>query len=320
MKKLADAVFAMALAVAAGTAPAQEPWPARPVKLVVPSSPGGGTDFFARILAQALGEAMKQQFIVDNRPGASGNVGAQVVASAPRDGYTFLVASNASIAINPVLFTKLAYDAERDLAPVARGVMAINVLVANPATGMKSVNDLIAQAKRQPETLAFGSAGTGSSLYLGVRMIEEAGGVKFIHVPYKGVSPAYQDLLAGRLQFMYTDLASALPYVSSGRLTALAADRKTPLLPGIATFAEAGWPEIDSPTSFSVMAPSGVPPAVLQKMAAEIAKALKALAPRLEQQGLVPVFDSPAEFAADLARERASWALFIKRNGITADQ
>jgi tripartite-type tricarboxylate transporter receptor subunit TctC len=320
MKKLADAVFAMALAVAAGTAPAQEPWPARPVKLVVPSSPGGGTDFFARILAQALGEAMKQQFIVDNRPGASGNVGAQVVASAPRDGYTFLVASNASIAINPVLFSKLTYDAERDLAPVARGVMAINVLVANPATGMKSVNDLIAQAKRQPETLAFGSAGTGSSLYLGVRMIEEAGGVKFIHAPYKGVSPAYQDLLAGRLQFMYTDLASALPYVSSGRLTALAADRKTPLLPGIATFAEAGWPEIDSPTSFSVMAPSGVPPAVLQKMAAEIAKALKALAPRLEQQGLVPVFDSPAEFAADLARERASWALFIKRNGITADQ
>jgi tripartite-type tricarboxylate transporter receptor subunit TctC len=320
MKKLTDAVFAMALSVTAGSAPAQEPWPARPVKLVVPSSPGGGTDFFARILAQALGEAMKQQFIVDNRPGASGNVGAQVVASAPRDGYTFLVASNASIAINPVLFTKLAYDAERDLAPVARGVMAINVLVANPATGMNSVNDLIAQAKRQPETLAFGSAGTGSSLYLGVRMIEEAGGVKFIHAPYKGVSPAYQDLLAGRLQFMYTDLASALPYVSSGRLTALAADRKTPLLPGIATFAEGGWPGIDSPTSFSVMAPSGVPPAVLQKMAAEIAKALKALAPRLEQQGLVPVFDSPAEFAADLARERASWASFIKRSGITADQ
>jgi len=286
----------------------------------VPSSPGGGTDLFARILAVALGEAMKQQFIVDNRPGASGNVGAQVAASAPRDGYTFLVASNASIAINPVLFSKLTYDAERDLAPVARGVMAINVLVANPATGMKSVNDLVAQAKRQPETLAFGSAGTGSSLYLGVRMIEEAAGVKFIHAPYKGVAPAYQDLLAGRLQFMYTDLASALPYVSSGRLTALAADRKTPLLPGIATFAEAGWPGIDSPTSFSVMAPSGAPPAVVQKMAVEIAKALKMLAPRLEQQGLVPVFDSPAEFAADLAKERASWASFIKRNGITADQ
>jgi tripartite-type tricarboxylate transporter receptor subunit TctC len=194
-----------------------------------------------------------------------------------------------------------------DLAAVARGVMAINVLVANHATGLKSVNDLVAQAKRAPETLAFGSAGTGSSPYLGVRMIEEAGGVKFIHAPYKGVAPAYQDLLAGRLQFMYTDLASALPYVSSGRLTALATDRKTPLLPGIATFAEAGWPGIDSPTSFSVMAPSGAPPAVVQRMAVEIAKALKMLAPRLEQQGLVPVFDSPAEFAADLAKERANW-------------
>jgi tripartite-type tricarboxylate transporter receptor subunit TctC len=320
MKKLTHAALAIALAVAAWPALAEEPWPARPVKLVVPSSPGGGTDFFARILAQALGDAMKQQFIVDNRPGASGNVGAQVVASAPRDGYTFLIASNASIAINPVLFSKLTYDAERDLAPVARGVMAINVLLANPATGLKSVNDLVGQAKRQPETLAFGSAGTGTSLYLGVRMIEEAGGVKFIHAPYKGVAPAYQDLLAGRLQFMYTDLASALPYAGSGRLTALAADRKTPLLPGIATFAEAGWPGIDSPTSFSVMAPSGTRPAVVQRMAVEIAKALKMLAPRLEQQGLVPVFDSPVEFAADLARERASWASFIKRNGITADQ
>jgi tripartite-type tricarboxylate transporter receptor subunit TctC len=320
VKPLANAVLAVTLTVVAGPAPAQETWPARPVKLVVPSSPGGGTDFFARLLAQALGEAMKQQFIVENRPGASGNVGAQVVASAPRDGYTFLVASNASIAINPVLFGKLAYDAERDLVPVARGVMAINVLVAHPATGMKSVNDLIAQARSRPETLAFGSAGTGSSLYLGVRMIEEAGGVRFIHAPYKGVSPAYQDLLAGRLQFMYTDLASALAHVSSGKLTVLAVDRKTALLPGVATFAESGWPGIDAPTSFSVMAPSATPPAVLQKMAVEIAKALRVLAPRLEQQGLVPVFDSPAEFAADLAKERASWAAFIKRNGITADQ
>jgi tripartite-type tricarboxylate transporter receptor subunit TctC len=318
MKTLLHTALAVAVTVAASLASAQETWPSRPVKLVVPSSPGGGTDVFARLLAQALGDAMGQQFIVENRPGASGTVGAQVVASAPRDGYTFLVAANASIAINPAFLTNPGY--ERDLAPVARGVMAVNVLVVNPATGIKDLNDLVAQAKKQPETLAFGSAGTGTSLYLGVRMIEEAGGVKFLHVPYKGIGPAYQDLLAGRLQFMYTDLASAIPHVSAGRIKALAVDRKTLLLPSVPTFAEAGWPTIDSPTSFSVMAPSGVAPAVLQKMAAEVAKALKILAPRLEQQALVPVFDTPAEFAVDLTRERAHWASFTKRNAITADQ
>jgi tripartite-type tricarboxylate transporter receptor subunit TctC len=318
MKTLLHTALAVAMTVAASLATAQETWPSRPVKLVVPSSPGGGTDVFARLLAQALTDAMGQQFIVENRPGASGTVGAQAVASAPRDGHTFLVAANASIAINPAFHTSPGY--ERDLAPVARGVMAVSVLVVNPATDIGSLNELVAQAKKQPETLAFGSAGTGTSLYLGVRMIEEAGSVKFLHVPYKGIGPAYQDLLAGRLQFLYTDLASALPYVSSGRIKALAVDRKTTLLAGVPTFAEAGWPTIDSPTSFLVMAPSGVAPAVLQKLASEVAKALKTLAPRLEQQALVPVFDTPAEFAVDLARERAHWASFIKRNGITADQ
>ena len=269
MKSLLNIGLGVAVAVVAGLASAQESWPSKPVKVVVPSSPGGGTDVFARLLAQTLTDQMKQQFIIDNRPGASGNVGAQIVATAPRDGYTFLVASNSSLAINPALFKNLPYSAERDLTPVARGVVAINVLVVNPATGMKAMNDLIAQAKKQPETLAFGSAGTGSSPYLGVRMIEEVGGVKFIHAPYKGVAPAYQDLVGGRLQFMYTDLASALPHVNAGKLQVLAVDRKTPLLPRTPTFAESGWPKFDSPTSFSVMAPSGVPPAILQKMAAE---------------------------------------------------
>ena len=320
MKSLLHAAFAAAVSVAASLAAAQENWPSKPVKLVVPSSPGGGTDVFARLLAQALTDSMNQQFVVENRPGASGTVGAQAVATAPRDGYTFLVAANASIAISPAFNMKLPFSVESDLAPVARGVMAVNTLVVNPDTGIRDLNDLVAQAKKRPEALAFGSAGTGTSLYLGVRMIEEAAGVRFLHAPYKGIGPAYQDLLAGRLQFMYTDLASAIPYVGAGRLKALAVDRKTLLLPAVPTFAEAGWPTIDSPTSFSVMAPSGISPAVLQKMAAEVAKALKTLAPRLEQQALVPVFDTPAEFAADLARERTQWASFVKRNGITTDQ
>jgi len=319
MKSRLHLVLALALVTLAGLASAQE-WPTKPVKLVVPSSPGGGTDVFARLLAQSLTEALKQQFIVENRPGASGNIGAQAVASAAPDGYTFLVASNSSIAINPALFKNLPFSAERDLTTVARGVMAVNVLIVNPTVGVKNVNEFIALAKQKPDTLVFGSAGTGSSPYLGVRMIEETAGLKFVHAPYKGVAPAYQDLLAGRLQFMYTDLASALSYVNAGKLNVLAIDRKTSLLPGAPTFAEAGWPKFDSPTSFSVMAPAAVPPAILQRMAAEVGKALRVLAPRLEQQALVPVFDTPAEFAASLKKERADWAAFIQRNNITPDQ
>jgi tripartite-type tricarboxylate transporter receptor subunit TctC len=295
-------------------------WPTKPVKLIVPSSPGGGTDFFARLLAQSLTESMKQQFIVENRPGASGNIGAQAAAAAAPDGSTFLVASNSSLAINPGLYNSLPYSVERDLTPIARGVMAVNALVVHPSLEVKTLDDFIAFAKKKPASLAFGSAGTGSTPYLAVRMIEEIAGVKFIHAPYKGVGPAYQDLVAGRLQFMFTDLASALPHVKAGKINALAVDRNTPLLPNAPTFTDAGLAKFDAPTSFSVMAPAGVPPGILQKMASEVQKALKALAPRLEQQALVPVFDTPSEFATSLAQERADWAAFIKRNSITPDQ
>jgi tripartite-type tricarboxylate transporter receptor subunit TctC len=311
---------AVALAFAAGCTWGQDNWPTRPVRLVVPSSPGGGTDVFARLLAQALTESMKQQFIVENRPGASGNIGAGAVASAVPDGYTLLVSANAALAINPALQTNASFNVDRDLVAVSRGVMAVNALVVNPSTGVKNLAEFVALAKMQPDTITFGSAGTGTSPYLGVRMIEEAAGVKFIHVPYKGVAPAYQDLLGGRIQFMYTDVASALPHVNSGKLNALVVDQKTSLLPGTPTFAEAGWRRFDAPTSFSIMAPAGVPQPILHKLAGEVANALKGLAPRLEQQGLVPVFDTPSEFAASLRKERADWAAFIKRNGITADQ
>jgi tripartite-type tricarboxylate transporter receptor subunit TctC len=267
-----------------------------------------------------LSETTKQSFIVENRPGASGNIGAQVAAAAAPDGYTFLVAANASIAINPFMLKSPSLDVERDLVPVARGVMSVNVLVVNPTLPAKDLSELVALAKKQPATLTFGSAGTGTSPYLGVRMMEEIAGVKFMHIPYKGVGPAYQDLLAGRLQFMYTDLASAISYVQSGKLNALAVDRKTGLLPNVPTFAEAGWPKFDSPISFSVLAPAKLPPAIVQRMATEVNKAMKTIAPRLEQQALVPVYDTPADFDASLRKERASWATFIQRNGITADQ
>src|SRR5258706_15330179 len=169
MKSLLHAVLAVAVTIAASLAPAEEPWPSKSVKLVVPSSPGGGTDVFARLLAQALTDSMGQQFIVENRPGASGTVGAQAVATAPRDGYTFLVCANASIAINPAFDMKLTFSVERDLAPVARGVMAVSALIVNPGTGIKDIDDLVARARKQPEAPAFGSTGQGAPRPPGVR-------------------------------------------------------------------------------------------------------------------------------------------------------
>ena len=310
----------IAVLAAVACAEAQEAWPTHPVKIVVPSSPGGGTDGFARLLGNALSESTKQQFVIENRPGASGNIGAQAVAAAPKDGYTFLIASNSSTAINLWLQKDLAFDVRRDLVPVSRGVYAISVLIVNPTIGAKTLNEFVALAKKQPDMLVYGTPGTGSAPYLGVRMMEEVGGLKFVHAPYKGIGPAYQDLIAGRLQFIFADLASALPFVQSGKVLALAVDRKTSLLPNVPTFTEAGMPKFDSPIAFSVLAPAGTPPSILAKMADEVRKGLKTIEPRLQQQAYVPVYDTPAEFATSLDKERAMWGDFIKRNQITAEQ
>ena len=317
MRRLLVAFVAMA---AVSALHAQEQWPTKPVKLIVPSSPGGGTDVFARLLAQQLSEQTKHQFVVDNRPGASGNIGAQLAANSPKDGYTFLVASNSSTAINLWLHRDLTFDVRKDLVPVARGVHAIEVLIVNNELPAKTLQEFLALAKSKSESLVYGTPGTGSAPYLGVRMIEELAGVKFVHAPYKGIGPAYQDLIAGRLQFIFADLASALTFVQSGKVRALAVDRKTPLLPNVPTLTEAGLPKFDSPIAFSVLAPAGVPQPIIQKMAGEVNKALKAIAPRLEQQAYVPVYDTPAEFGTTLDKERAMWGEFIKRNQITAEQ
>jgi tripartite-type tricarboxylate transporter receptor subunit TctC len=304
-----------------GLAWAQDNWPSRPVRVIVPSSAGGGTDTFARILAQALTEQTKQSFVVDNKPGASGNIGADLAAKAEPDGYTLLVASNSSLGINPVLLKNMPFDIEKDLAAVSRGVMAPMVVVVNPASGWKTMKDMVEAGKKNPEKFFYGSAGVGSPPYLGARMIEEATGAKFTHVPYKGVAPAYQDLLSGRLQWMYTDLATIDQYIKAGKVQVLSVNHKTRLLPGTPALAELGI-NIEAPGSFSVMAPGKTPQAIVRKLAAEVDKALKtpAVAQRLEQQALFPVHDTPEQFAASLRKERANWGDFIRKHNITAEQ
>jgi tripartite-type tricarboxylate transporter receptor subunit TctC len=312
---------ACAVALLALPVHGQDAWPARPVKLIVPSSAGGGTDLYARLLGQALGDALKQQFIVDNRPGASGNIGAEAAARSAPDGYTFLVSANPSLTVNPSLFKKLPYDAEKDFAPVARGVIAPQVICVHPSLGVKTLRDLIALGKREPGKIAFASAGTGSPTYLGVRMLEEISGARFVHVPYKGVGQAYKDLLGGDIKFMFPDVASVLPHIRSGKVLALAVNQRTDLLPGVPTLAEAGFP-LSVFTSFSVVAPAGTPRAIVERMSAEIGKAMKspALGEKLHAQALVPVFDTPEQFSADMKKERDGWAAFIRRNAIVQEE
>ena len=309
---------ACVLAAGAGLASAQGEWPARPVTLVVPSSPGGGTDVYGRLLAQALTEQLKQSFVVDNKAGASGAIGAAHVAKAPADGYTLLVASNASLSINPALYKSLAYNVFRDFAPVTRGVIAPMVVVANPGAGVKSLRELVERGKREPGELAYGTAGVGSPLYLGVRMIEAATGARFNHIPYKGVGPAYQDLIGGRVDFMLTDLASVRQYIDAGKVMALAVTDKTRLLPNVPTPAEGGVPGITAFTSFSVMVPAKTQSALVNRIAGEIQKAMKnpALLHKLEQQALVPVADTPEQFAASLKEEQQNWGTFIRQHNI----
>lgn len=299
---------------------AQGDWPAKPVRVIVPSSPGGGTDTFGRLLAQALTEQTKQNFVVDNKPGASGNIGAELVARADPDGYTILVASNSSLGINPVLLKNMSFDTEKDLAAVSRGVFAPMVIVAGPSAGWKTMKDLVEAGRKEPAKFFYGSAGVGSPPYIGVRMIEEATASRFTHIPYKGVAPAYQDLLSGRLQFMYTDLATIEQHIKAGKVHALAVNQKTPLLPGTPTLEELGIP-VKAHTSFSVMAPGRTPAPIIRKLAAEVDKALRnpAVARRLEQQALLPVHDTPEQFAVELKKEREYWGAFIRKNNITPD-
>lgn len=314
-------LFALLAVLPATLASAQDGWPSRPVRLVVPSSPGGGTDTYARLLAQGLSDGLKQQFVVDNRPGGGGNIGAEIAARAAPDGYTFFVSSSPALVVNPSLFRNLPYSAERDFTPVARGVVSPLVFTCHPSVPAKTLPALIALARRETGGLTYGSPGVGSSSNLAVKMVEEAGKVRFLHVPYKGASQAVLGVLRGEVAFMVTDISTALPHVQSRKVVPLAASHRSPHIPGTPTYAEAGYPSVDAVPSYSVVAPTGTPPAIVQRMSVEIIGLMKspAFRERLDARALIPVFDTPEEFAAVLKKERARYADVIRRNNIVAE-
>ena len=298
-------------------------YPSRPVKIVVPSAAGGGTDTYARLMAQQLGESFKQQFVVENHPGASGIVGAAVAAKSPPDGYTLLISANPALVVNPALFKSLPYDADRDFTPVARGVITPLVYCVHPSVPARTLAELIALGKKEPGKLTYGSAGSGSTTNLGVRMLEEATGAKFQHIAYKGLDQAYQDLVSGQISFMLSDYIVVLAQIRAGKIFALASTDRSSLLPDIPTLGEVGFPELMGVhASFTVAAPAGTPAAIVRRLNVEVNRIMKipAVAARLESNAMIPVFETPEEFGATLKRERQMWTTVIRRAGIAAEQ
>jgi len=303
---------------------AAQAYPAKPIRFVVPFPPGGPLDIMARGIGQKLTESWGQPVIVDNRPGAGGSLGAELVARAPGDGYTLLMGAVSTHAINPHLYARIGYDPFQDFAAVALVAEVPNVLVVNPAVPANSVQELVALAKAKPGYLNFGSGSTGSTGHLAGELFKSLAGVDMAHIPYKGGAPAMQDLLGGQVQLMFDNLANSLPQVKAGKLRALAVTTSTrsPAMPDLPTVNEAGVKGFDLSTWFGVFVPAGTPPEIVAKLNAGIVSALgsKELRERLAAMGTTPpANNTPAAFAAFVRAENAKYAKVVKESGAKVD-
>jgi tripartite-type tricarboxylate transporter receptor subunit TctC len=322
MRKTALVAALAAFSTLAATAAHAQAWPARTVKVIVPSTPGGGTDAYARLISAALSDSLKQQFVVENRPGGNGNLGAEVAAHSTPDGYTILITASPSLIMNPVLYKNLNFNAAKDFAPVAGGVISPLIFVVHPSVPARTLKDLVEIGRKQPGKLTYGSAQATSTTALGVRLLEDTSGAQFTNIPYKGLGQAVGNLLSGEISFMYSDVVAILTHLKSGKVIPLAASTKIPQLPDVPTVADAGWPEAGVHASFMVVAPTGTPQPVIQRLNSEINRLEKTpvIAQRLEAAVLIPIFETPDEFGARLVREREKWAGHIKRLNVKVDE
>ena len=317
------AMLAIALSLSASKDVAAQSYPSRPVKLVVPFPPGGPLDIIGRAIAQKLTEAWGQSVVVDNRPGAGGNIGADVVAKSPPDGYTVVMGALSTHAVNPSLYAKMPYDAVKDFAPITLVAVTPNVLVVNASLPVGSAKEFIAYAKANSGKLAFGSGSNGSAGHLAGELFKVETATEIVHVPYKGGAPATQALLAGDTQFMFDNLANAMPQVKAGKLKALAVTTATrsKLAPELPTMAEAGLPGFDISTWFGLLAPAMTPRPIIAKWNDEVTKILNSadMRERLVAQGAEPAPSTPEQFAAFIQSEIPKYARIVKVSGAKVD-
>ncbi len=320
--------LAAAIAVVAGPAGAQaaapaDGYPQKPIRIVVPFPAGGYSDSIGRIIAAHLTRVLGQSAVVENRPGAGGNIGADVVAKSAPDGYTLVMGTIGTHAINPALYRKIPYDAIKDFAPIAFVADAETVLVVNPSVPARSVAELVALAKSKPDGLTFASGGAGTTGHLAGELFRSAAGVPLIHVPYKGNAPAMTDLVAGQVMLSFATLQTALPHIKAGKLNALATlgTTRSPTLPELPTLTEAGVGGVEVRNWTGLFAPAGTPATVGAKIAAEVDTAMRSpeVQQKLRNEGLAYTSMGPAPFGAFVAAEADRWAKVVKASGASVD-
>jgi tripartite-type tricarboxylate transporter receptor subunit TctC len=320
--KSSVAVVSIAAFIASGAF--AQSYPTKPVRLVVPFPPGGAPDLVARSLGPRLNEELGQPVVVDNRAGAAGIIGMEIVSKSPPDGHVLVMGSAGPVAINPGLYKKLSYDVLRDFAPISRVTALPFLLVVHPSLPVKSVKDLLALAKAKPGQLNYGSPGNGTTTHLATELLKSVTGMKITHIPYKGVAAAATDLMGGQVQILSGDLNTMLPHVKSGRMRGIAvtSEARSPLLPDMPTVAESGVPGFEATGWTGLLAPAGTPPAIVQRLSATVAKALATpeTRTRVGALGGEVASSTPEQFAAYIRSEIAKWGKLIKGLGIEGDQ
>jgi tripartite-type tricarboxylate transporter receptor subunit TctC len=298
-------------------------WPAKPVRVIVPFPPGGGLDFFTRHAAAKLQENLGQQFVVENRSGAGGSIGAEFAAKAAADGYTVLFSSSAEITINQHLYPKLGYDSTRDFAPSSYAAHAPLLFSVHPSVPVSSVKELIALARARPAQLNYASAGTGGVQHLAGEILKSSAKIDIVHVPYKGAAPAVVDMVGGHVSMGFTALPSSLPQARAGKLRPLAVTsvKRSEAAPDLATFTELGFPQIDLVVWYGVLFPSRTPAEIVNRMSAEVNRAVQSpdVKQKLLQQGVESIGTTPEQFAKFMQNEIARYGKIIKESGAKPD-
>ncbi|HTM60338.1 MAG TPA: tripartite tricarboxylate transporter substrate binding protein [Burkholderiales bacterium] len=309
------------LALACGPVHAQDAWPTKPIRFILPFPPGGGTDILGRLLAENLSTRLGQPVVTENRGGAGGNVGAEAAARSAPDGYTLVLVAP-SIAISPSLYSKLNYDPVRDFTPIAMVAQVPNVMITHPSVA-QNLKDFIALAKSKPGGLNFGSGGAGTSNHLAGELLNLVAGIKLVHIPYKGVNLAMNGVLAGEVQLAFIGIPVPAPHIKAGRLVGLAvlAPHRSPIIPDVPTAAEAGLPNFEVTTWYAVLAPAGTPAPIIKRLNTELTSIVETpdVKSRLAVLATEPMTSTPEEAGAYIQREMAKWGDVVKKAGLHAD-